>query len=162
MKSTGEVLGIAHSFDEAIFKGLVASGSKITRKGGVLITVRDADKQEAIPLAQKFADLGFEIYATAKTANTLNKEMVGANTVRKMHEPSPNIIDLLESGKIDYVISTSDRGRTPQEDSVKMRRKAVERSITCLTSLDTANALVNCIKLGKDIHDIELVDVTTL
>jgi len=162
MKSTGEVLGIAKTFHEALLKGLTAAGYKMKKHGGVLISVRDTDKQEIIPIAEGFAKLGYTIYATAGTALTLNNNMVAANAVRKLHEPEPNIMTLLESGKIDYVISTSAKGRIPQRDSVKIRRKAVERSIPCLTSLDTANALIECLKMDKTIKDIDLVDITKI
>ncbi|MEG6572007.1 carbamoyl-phosphate synthase large subunit [[Clostridium] cellulosi] len=162
MKSTGEVLGIAKTFHEALLKGLTAAGYKMKKHGGVLISVRDTDKQEIIPIAEGFAKLGYTIYATAGTALTLNNNMVAANAVRKLHEPEPNIMTLLESGKIDYVISTSAKGRIPQRDSVKIRRKAVERSIPCLTSLDTANALIECLKMDKTIKDVDLVDITKI
>ncbi len=132
------------------------------KKGGVLITVRDNDKQEIIPVAEAFSKLGYTIYATAGTALTLNNNMIAANTVRKLHDPEPNIMNLLESGKIDYVISTSTKGRIPELDSVKMRRKAVELSIPCLTSLDTANALITCLKMEKSMKDIDLVDITKI
>ncbi len=164
MKSTGEVLGIGRTFEEALLKGLSAAGYKMTgeKKGGVLITVRDSDKQEIIPIAEKFEALGFTIYATSGTALTLNSNMVAANTVRKMEEGTPNILDLFEEDKIDYVISTSSKGRKPMEHAVQMRRKAVERSIPCLTSLDTANALANCLSQHRGMEDVQLVDITTI
>ena len=162
MKSTGEVLGIGKTFEEALLKGLVASGNTMKKSGGVLVTVRDQDKQEAIEVADKFASLGFDIYATAGTANVLNKNMVATNVVRKLSEGSPNVMDLLESGKIDYVISISAKGRQPQRESVQIRRKAVERSIVCLTSLDTANAVADCLGMDKTVADIDLVDITTI
>jgi carbamoyl-phosphate synthase large subunit len=162
MKSTGEVLGIAKTFHEALLKGLTAAGYKLKKHGGVLITVRDNDKQEIIPVADAFSKLGYTIYATSGTALTLNNNMIASNAVRKLHEPQPNIMTLLESGKIDYVISTSTKGRIPERDSVKMRRKAVEHSIPCLTSLDTANALITCLKMEKSMKDIDLVDITKI
>ena len=162
MKSTGEVLGIGKTFEEALLKGLVAAGNTMKKSGGVLVTVRDQDKQEAIEVADKFASLGFDIYATAGTANVLNKNMVATNVVRKLSEGSPNVMDLLESGKIDYVISISAKGRQPQRESVQIRRKAVERSIVCLTSLDTANAVADCLGMDKTVADIDLVDITTI
>lgn len=162
MKSTGEVLGIAKTFHEALLKGLVAAGYKMKKNGGVLISVRDSDKQEIIAVADKFSRLGYTIYATSGTAHTLNSNMIATNAVRKLSEPEPNIMTLLESGKIDYVISTSAKGRTPQRDSVKIRRKAVERSIPCLSSLDTANALVSCLNMNKTINDVELYDITKI
>lgn len=163
MKSTGEVLGIAKTLDEALYKGLVAAGYKMKKKGGVFITVRDTDKQEIIAVADKFSQMGFELYATAGTANTLNKNMIAANVVRKISEdPANNPLTLLDSGKIDYVISTSAKGRIPARDSVKIRRKAVEHSIACLTSIDTANALADCLAMDKTVNDIELIDITKI
>ena len=162
MKSTGEVLGIAKTFHEALLKGLTAAGYKMKKDGGVLISVRDTDKQEILPIAESFSKLGFTLYATAGTALTLNNNMIATNAVRKLHEPEPNIMGLLESGRIDYVISTSAKGRIPQRDSVKIRRKAVEHAIPCLTSLDTANALIVCLKMEKTMRDIDLVDITKL
>ena len=162
MKSTGEVLGIARTFHEALLKGLTAAGYRMKHPGGVLLTVRDADKQEIIPVAERFRKLGYTIYATAGTANVLNRNMIAANVVRKLSEPKPTIMELLESGKVDYVISTSSKGRIPQYEDVKMRRRAVERSIPCLTSLDTANALATCLEMKETIADIELVDITKL
>lgn len=163
MKSTGEVLGIGKTLDEALLKGLVAAGYKLKRSGGVFISVRDTDKPEIIDIADKFASLGFELYATSGTANKLNRNFIAANAVRKISEdPENNVLTLLDSGKIDYVISTSAKGRQPARDSVKIRRKAVERSIACLTSLDTANALADCLLGGKNMNDVELVDITKI
>ena len=163
MKSTGECLGIAKTFSEALLKGLVAAGYKLQHKGGVLISVRDSDKHEIIEIASRFEELGFEIYATGGTASILNRNMIAANHVYRIHEEKePNVISLLESGKINYVISTSETGRNPSRDSVKMRRKAVERSIVCLTAVDTANALLDCLEMNKTVDDVELVDITKI
>ena len=169
MKSTGECLGIARTFGEALYKGLVAAGYKFhnsdnsEKKGGVLISVRDSDKNEVIEIASRFEELGFKIYATGGTASVLNRNMIAANHVYRIHEEKePNVITLLESGEIDYVISTSETGRKPSLDSVKMRRKAVERSIVCLTAIDTANALLDCLEMNRSIDSIELVDITKI
>ncbi len=162
MKSTGECLGIAKTFGEALLKGLTAAGYKMHNKGGVLISVRDGDKNEVIEIASRFEALGFEIYATSGTASILNRNMIAANHVYRISEGEPNVITLLESGKINYVISTSETGRKPSRDSVKMRRKAVERSIACLTSIDTANALLECLEMHKSVDDVEMVDITTI
>lgn len=163
MKSTGEVLGIAKVFGDALLKGLVAAGYHLEKvDDGVLISVRDADKNEVMPIAEKFIKLGYTIYATSGTAHRLHENMIAANAVRRISEPEPNIMTLLDSGKIDYIVSTSAKGRIPDHDSVKMRRKAVERSIPCLTSLDTANALLACLNMEKGISDIALVDITKI
>ncbi len=164
MKSTGETLGIAKSFEDALFKGLVSAGYKFNRKSksGVLITVRDTDKSEIVYVASKFERLGFDIYATGGTASYLNRNMVAANVVKKASEEGYNVLNLLDDGKIDYVISTSEKGRIPAYDSVKIRRKTVERSICCLTSIDTANAVADILSMGKSIEDMEMVDITKI
>lgn len=162
MKSTGEALGIADNFEDALLKGLVASGMRIRHSGGVFITVRDNDKQEAVQLADAFSQLGFDIYATAGTAKILNTNFVPANAVRKIHEGSPNTLDLLSGNKIVYVISTSAKGRSSLIDDVKIRRRAVERQIPTFTSLDTARALVRCLKKRRSLDDTEIIDLNTI
>jgi carbamoyl-phosphate synthase large subunit len=162
MKSTGEVLGIAKTFEEALYKGLVAAGYKMKHEGGVLVTVRDTDKQEVVPIVEKFEKMGFNIYATAGTALTLNQNMIAANTVRKIEEEEPNILTLFDQNKIDYIITTSKKGRKPQRHSVQMRRRAVERSIVTMTALDTANALANSLMSKRTLNDVDLVDITKI
>ena len=162
MKSTGECLGIAKNFEDALLKGLVAAGFDLKKEGGVFITVRDTDKQEVIAIADKFSQMGFELYATAGTAGVLNRNMIATNQVNRVSEAEPNVMNLLESGKIHYVISTSEKGRLPARDSVKMRRKSVERSICSLTAIDTARALSNVLMTNRTIADVELVDITKI
>jgi carbamoyl-phosphate synthase large subunit len=159
MKSTGEVLGIATTREEALYKGLRAAGYKLNKSGGIFVTVRDRDKAEIIHVVKKFADLGFTVYATAGTAESFKNVGIDAVTVRKIYESENNGLSLIESGKVDYVISTSTRGRIPTRDSVKIRRKTVERSIPCLTSIDTANAVVDCLMSRYAQETIELVDI---
>ena len=162
MKSTGECLGIGRTFEDALLKGLIAAGYDLKKEGGVLISVRDSDKQEIIPIADRFSRMGFELYGTSGTANVMNHNMIATNLVRKISEGEPNTITLLESGKIHYMISTSEKGRMPARDSVKMRRKSVERSICCLTAIDTASALSKILESGRSIDDVELVDITKI
>ncbi len=162
MKSTGEVLGIDKSFQNALLKGLTAAGYKLKKKGGVFISVRDSDKQETIRIADRFANLGFDIYATSGTASVLNHNMIAASSVHKLSEEAPNVADLLESGKVDYVISTSAKGRLPALDSVKLRRMSIEHAIPCLTALDTANALLSCLEMDHTIDEVSLVDITEI
>ena len=162
MKSTGEVLGVAANFKEALYKGLLGAGFQMKRKGAVVISVRDSDKQEAIKIADRFEGLGFDLYATSGTANVLNQHMIATNAVRNVDEPSPNIIDLIQSGKIDYIISTSVKGRHPELGSVRIRRSAVEHSIPCLTSLDTATALIRCLEGDLRIDKCEMVDINSI
>jgi len=162
MKSTGECLGIGRSFEDALLKGLAAAGYDLKREGGVLISVRDSDKREIIGIADKFSRMGFDLYATGGTASYLNRNMIATNMVNKISEGSPNTIDLLESGRIHYMISTSAKGRMPARDSVRMRRKSVERSICSLTAIDTADALANVLLTGRTMDDVELVDITEI
>ena len=162
MKSTGECLGIAKTFEDALLKGLVAAGFDLKREGGVLISVRDTDKQEVIAIADKFSQMGFELYGTSGTASVLNRNMIATNLVSKISENGNDIMSLLESGKVNYVISTSEKGRLPARDSVKMRRKSVERSICSLTAIDTAKALANVLMSKRTMDDVELVDITKI
>jgi len=161
MKSTGEVLGIAKTFSEALYKGITASGIKLPKKGGgILMTVRDSDKPELIPIAEEFEKLGFELWATGKTANMLNMHGIATNAVRKIGEGNPDILDIIQSGRISLVVNTPTKGRQQERDGFKIRRKAVESSIPCLTSLDTARAVLECLKPGKCEEDLEVVNLS--
>ena len=162
MKSTGEVLGIGKTLEEALYKGLVAAGFKMEKNGGVLITVRNSDKAEAMDIARKFADLGFDLYATEGTAEWLRRAGMKVTAVKKIHEADDNIQTLLESGKVKYILSTSTKGRLPSRDSVKIRRKAIELAIPCLTSLDTANALADSLRSRYSPYSTELVDINNM
>ena len=162
MKSTGEVLGIGNNLEEALYKGLIASGHKMTKGGGVFITVRDQDKPEIGEIAKKFDRMGFEIYATTGTAMVLAKVGLSVKIVDKIHESSVNTITLLESGKVNYVISTSAKGRNPARDSVKIRRKASLLGIPCLTALDTANALADSLMSRYTPENTEIIDINNL
>jgi carbamoyl-phosphate synthase large subunit len=160
MKSTGEVLGIGKSFYEALYKGITASGIKLPEPGsGILMTVRDSDKPELLSIAEDFEKLGYELWATGKTANMLNRHGIATSAVKKIGEGSPDILDLIQSGKIKMVVNTATKGREPERDGFKIRRKAVEMSIPCLTSLDTAKAVLSCIKLRSMERDMEVVDL---
>ena len=162
MKSTGEVLGIGNNLEEALYKGLIASGHKMTKGGGVFITVRDQDKPEIGEIAKKFAKMGFELYATTGTAMVLAKVGLSVKIVDKIHESSVNTITLLESGKLNYIISTSAKGRNPARDSVKIRRKASLLGIPCLTALDTANALADSLMSRYTPENTEIIDINNL
>jgi len=163
MKSTGEVLGVANTLEEALYKGLIAAGYKMKKHGGIFITVRDADKNEVGQLARKYADLGFTIYSTVGTARVIKDYGIDAIVVPKIHENAKeNTLTLIESGIINYVISTSSKGRIPTRDSVKIRRKTVERNIPCLTSIDTANALAECLKSKYSEESTELVNLNDM
>ena len=162
MKSTGEVLGIAPTMTEALYKGLLGAGYTFRKNGGVFITVRDTDKEEAIDIAERFAKLGFHLYATAGTAKVLRETGLSVTMVHKISESKQNTIALLESGKVNYIVSTSAKGRTPRRDSVKVRRKSVELGIPCLTSLDTARALTDILSCDCSGETATLVDICEL
>ncbi|MDE7079029.1 MAG: carbamoyl-phosphate synthase large subunit [Clostridia bacterium] len=163
MKSTGEVLGVATTLEEALYKGLVAANYKMKKKGGIFISVRNQDKDEIGEIGQKFEDLGYTLYATAGTAEVLRGVGLDVIEVNKIHQNSKdNTITLIESGKIDYIISTSSKGKLPTRDSVKIRRKAVERAIPCLTSIDTANAVANSLLSRYSEFNTELIDINRL
>ncbi len=157
MKSTGEVLGLGTNLQEAIYKGLVAAGYKMRQGGGVLISVRDKDKFEAVGVARKFQELGFNIFATTGTAKMLLEHGVYSAVVK--HE---SMEQMLTMGQVQYVISTSVKGRDPLRESVKLRRKAVERGIPLFTSLDTANALANALTSRYTQGNVELVDINNM
>jgi carbamoyl-phosphate synthase large subunit len=163
MKSTGEVLGIGRTLSEALYKGLLAAGYELKGHGNVLMTVANPDKQEAIPIASEFERLGFDIFATSGTAHVLNFNYVGASVVRKVSQKHPNISDYIQEGQISIIVNTPTKGRLPQRDGFKIRRMAVEHSIPCMTSLDTAQAYVESLKLGLDeetLEPIALEDIT--
>lgn len=161
MKSTGEVLGISDNFSDALFKGLLAAGYNMhfENKKGVLITVKDIDKPEIVPLAKQFKNLGFKIYATAGTANFLEKNLISCTKVFKAHEGKNSTLELIENKKVDFIISTSTQGKLKALDSAKIRIKSTQISIPCLTSIDTAKAYSFSLKhsLKKDkIKNIKL------
>ena len=219
MKSTGEVLGIASTREEALYKGMVAAGWKMikpeggvglphapasfrkltlatgasatpsprgdapktpqssprvceanstvseserTTHPGVLFSVRQSDLPELPALARKFYDLGFNLYATTGNAATIERSGMEVTHVAKVHEDyNNNVMTLLESGKVAYVISTSAKGRDPVAESVKLRRLAVERDIDCLTALDTANVLADCLASDYTLDNLSLVDINS-
>ena len=163
MKSTGEVLGIARTMEEALYKGMIGAGYYMKQNGGILISVRDTDKKDLKELAKTYVAMGFPIYATIGTAEKLNSIGISSTIVRKLSEPKKEgeetTISVMEKGLISYVISTSATGRQPGRDSVRMRRKAVELGIPCLTSLDTAAVLALSLESGYDENNVELVDI---
>ncbi len=160
MKSTGEVLGVAKNFSDAIVKAFIASGINIPKSGNVLITVRDKDKEEMLPLAKKLYNKGFNIYATKGTAMLLKNNGIDAKVVEKIWEGAESIPNLLQLGKINFIINTPTRGKEANRDGFKIRRLAAESKIPCFTSLDTANALYDAIEDTKTEEELEVVDIT--
>ena len=165
MKSTGEVLGVGKNPGEALFKGLVAAGYKISenKRGGVFLTVRSGDKPEIIGIAEKFRLLGFSLYATKGTAQALSDAGFDVTPVNKILEnDNANSATLLDSGKIDCIVSTSEKGRNPAADDVKIRRKAWMLGIPCLTSIDTANVFADSLLSGYSELNTELVNINNM
>lgn len=163
MKSTGEVLGIDKDFESALYKGLLGAGYELHKVSDlVLVTVKDADKPEAVGVAEKFVEFGYKIAATGGTYKYLTEHGVEAMEINKFDEEEPNTNTLFDSGKVDFVVSTSQIGRKPAEQAVQMRRKAIERSIVTLTSIDTANALVNCLLSDKNLDNVNMVDISRI
>ncbi len=159
MKSTGEVLGIASTIKEAICKGLIAAGYKMNHtKGGVLITVRNSDKLEIVDVAEKFHQNGFKIYASDGTGKVIQNADIPVEIV----ESSEERLTLMDNGAVDYVISTSDHGRIPTRNSVVLRRKAIERSIPCLTAIDTAHAVADSLTSRYTSVSTELVNINDM
>ncbi len=164
MKSTGEVLGIASSRQEAIYKGMAGAGWKMLGPqkdcDGVLFSVRASDLPELPDLARKYYDLGFKLYATTGNAATIERSGMTVTHVAKVHENyQDNVMTLLESGKVLYVVSTSAKGRNPEAESVKLRRLAVEHDIDCLTAIDTANELADCLACKHTLNNVSLVNI---
>lgn len=163
MKSTGEVLGIGKTLDEALYKGLVAAGYKMEKSGGLLVTVRNSDKSEVANVAKKYYELGYDLYATEGTAKVIEKSGIPVEVVSKINEGKGNdTMSLLNSGKITLFISTSTRGRIPTRDDVKLRRRAIALNIPCLTAIDTANALAFALKSRYSQYNTELVDINRM
>ena len=160
MKSTGECLGIAKEFHEALYKAFLGAGVNLPRHRNLIITVKDADKGEAIGIGRRFEKLGYTIYATRSTAAALNEAGVKARKVNKISQESPTVMDLILGHRIDLVIDTPTQGRDKSRDGFLIRRTAIETGDNCITSLDTARALLTSLEnAGKD---MTLVDVAQL
>ena len=165
MKSTGEVLGIGRDLTEALYKGFIAAGFALKKDGGVFISVKDSDKPEIAEIGRKFMELGFSIYATDGTAEVLLNNGVAANVVTRLpmeNEKTESAMELIEDHTLSYIISTSSKGRLPERESVKLRRRATIAGIDSLTSIDTANALLKCLECKYSEDNTILVDINTL
>ncbi len=160
MKSTGECLGIAKTFNEALYKAFQGAGIKLPKYKNMIITVRDQDKEEVIPIARRFADIGYKIFATKGTARALNGAGVKAITVRKLEQESPNILDLVLGHEIDLVIDIPHQGAERSHDGFVIRRNAIETGVNVLTSLDTAAALVT--SMENKAKELTLIDIAKL
>ena len=161
MTSTGECLGIAKTFNEALYKAFLGAGVDLPKYKQMIITVKDADKGEAIEIGRRFEKLGYTIYATRSTANALKEAGVSARKVNKIHQESPTVMDLLLGHKIDLVIDTPTQGRDKSRDGFLIRRTAIETGVNCLTSLDTANALLTSLE-NTDAKKLTLIDIAQI
>ena len=161
MKSTGECLGIAKTFDEALYKAFLGAGVNLPKHKKVIITVNDADKHEAISIGQRFEKLGYEVYATRSTAKVLQQNGVNAIKVNKLSQESPTVIDLLLEHKIDIVVDTPTQGRDKTRDGFLIRRISIETGVNCFTSLDTVNALLTSLESNVQ-NNLTLIDIATV
>ena len=160
MKSTGECLGIAKTFNEALYKAFAGAGIKLPKHKNMIITVKDSDKEEIIDIARRFQAQGYKIFSTAGTAKALNANGVKALTVRKLEQESPNLLDLILGHEIDLVIDTPPQGADRSRDGFIIRRNAIETGVTVLTSLDTAAALVT--SMENRAKELTLIDIATV
>ncbi|MCI5901949.1 MAG: carbamoyl-phosphate synthase large subunit [Blautia sp.] len=161
MKSTGECLGIAESFNEALYKAFIGAGIKLPKYKNMIITVKDEDQEAIIPIARRFEAQGYRIYATRGTAKALKEHGIKAIRTNKLEQPSPNLLDLILGHKIDVVIDTPPQGVEHQNDGFVIRRNAIETGVNVLTSLDTAEALVTSLE-NTDLNNLTLIDIATI
>ena len=157
MKSTGECLGIAKTFDEALYKAFIGAGIQLPKYKQMIMTVNDKDKPEAVGVAKRFEKLGYRIYATRSTAKYLQEHGVNALRINKISQESPNVMDLILGHKIDLVIDTPTQGRDKSRDGFLIRRNAIETGVHCLTSMDTANALALSLETAHD--EMTMIDI---
>ena len=162
MKSTGEVLGLAQEFPQALLKAFKGCNMRLPNKGSrIIVTVKDEDKKELVSIAQGFVDMGVELYATSGTCDALQAAGVACNRVNRVSQAHPNILDMIASGTVDLIINTPTKGRKHDTDGFKIRRSAVEHSVACVTAIDTARALLTVRQQGRSV-DLKPIDITTI
>ena len=161
MKSTGECLGIAKTFDEALYKAFLGAGIKLPKFKNMIMTVRDEDKPEAVEIGRRFEKIGYRIFATKSTAEALNAAGVKAIPVRKIEQESPNLLDLILGHEIDLVIDIPAQGAEHSRDGFVIRRNAIETGVNVLTAIDTAEALITSLE-NTDIKKLTLIDIATV
>lgn len=161
MKSTGECLGIAKTFNEALYKAFLGAGINLPKFKNMIMTVRDEDKEEAVEIGRRFEAIGYRIYATRNTAKALNAGGVHAIQIRKVEQESPNILDLILGHEIDLVIDIPSQGVEHSRDGFVIRRNAIETGVNVLTAMDTANALITSLE-NTDIRKLTLIDIATV
>ena len=161
MKSTGECLGIAKTFNEALYKAFIGAGIKLPKHKNMIMTLKDADKEEGIEIARRFEKIGYRIYATRGTAKVLQEAGINAIRTNKIEQESPNLLDLILGHKIDLVIDTPSQGVEHSRDGFLIRRTAIETGVNVLTAMDTARALVTSLE-NTDIKKLTLIDIATV
>ena len=161
MKSTGEVLGIARDYNEALLKAFEGGGMSLPKDGKIIVTVRDKDKTEVCEMLKAFQDADFKFYATPGTRKALLEAGIQAKPVNKLSGDSPNILDMLSAGDVSLIINTPTHGRIPDRDGFKLRRLAVESGTACLTSLDAAKAILQSTFIVPS-DQISLTDIAAL
>ncbi len=161
MKSTGECLGIAKTFDEALYKAFLGAGIKLPKFKNMIMTVRDEDHADAVEIGRRFEKIGYHIFATSGTARALNEAGVKATPVRKIEQESPNLLDLILGHKIDLVIDIPAQGAEHSKDGFVIRRNAIETGVNVLTAIDTAHALITSLE-NTDIKKLTLIDIATV
>ena len=159
MKSTGECLGIGKTFDEALYKAFLGAGVQLPKYKQMIMTVKDADKPEAVDVAKRFVKLGYTVYATRSTAKYLQEHGVEARRINKISQESPNVMDLILGHKIDLVIDTPTQGRDKTRDGFLIRRNAIETGVYCITAMDTANALARSLEHASENSGLNLIDI---
>ncbi len=152
MKSTGEVLGLDTEYPQALYKAILASGAVIPERGCILATLADKDKEEGQEILRAFHELGFRFAATEGTADLLDELGIPVRRVHKIAEGRPNVIDVIRGGEVDLLLNTPTRGKIPKRNGFQMRRAAVEFRVPCLTSLDTAKALLSVLQTGRTVE----------
>lgn len=161
MKSTGECLGIAKTFDEALYKAFLGAGIKLPKHRNMIITVRDEDKEKSVEIGRRFERIGYRIFATRGTAEAMKSAGVKVNAVNKIEQESPNLMDLILGHKIDLVIDTPSQGAERSKDGFVIRRNAIETGVNVLTAIDTAEALITSLE-NTNIRKLTLVDIAKI
>ena len=162
MKSTGEVLGLAETYPQALLKAFKGAGLKVPKRGSrVIVTVKDEDKAEMVGIARGFEEMGIEIFATSGTCDALTEAGIACKRVNRVSQSHPNILDMIASGTVDMIINTPTKGRKHDSDGFKIRRSAVEHSVTCVTAIDTARAVLTVRERSRSV-DLKPIDITKI
>lgn len=161
MKSTGECLGIAKTFDEALYKAFLGAGINLPKHKNMIMTIRDSEKAEAVEIGRRFANIGYRIFATRGTADALNAAGVKAIPVNKIEQESPNLMDLILGHEIDLIIDLPPQGADRARDGFVIRRNAIETGVNVLTAMDTAEALITSLE-DNTVDKLTLVDIATI